>query len=61
MTDHTQTLDAIAAELLKWQQDGRRIAADSMVEIAALLHNTGRLADRLPEFHARRDGRLLDR
>jgi hypothetical protein len=61
MLDHSQTLNAIAAELLRWQQDGRNNAADSMVRIAEMLHNTGRLTDRLPEFYARRDCRVLDR
>jgi hypothetical protein len=61
MIDHTQTLNAIAAELLQWQADGRHSSADSLVRIAELLHNTGRLTDRLPEFYARRDGRVLDR
>jgi hypothetical protein len=60
MIDHTQTLNAIAAELTRWQADGRLNAADSLVRIAEMMHNTGRLTDRLPEFYARRDCRVLD-
>jgi hypothetical protein len=60
MIDRTQTLDAVAAELTRWQADGRLSAADSLVRIAEMLHNTGRLTDRLPEFYARRDCRVLD-
>lgn len=51
---------AIAAELRKWQADGRRNAADSMVRIAELMHDHGAAID-LPTFYARRDGRVLDR
>jgi hypothetical protein len=61
MQPNTDTLDRIAAELLHWQQDGRRNGLDSLVRIAEMLHDTGRLADRLPEIYARRDGRVLNR
>ena len=60
MIDHTQTLNAIAAELDRWQRDGRLQASDSMVRIAELLHNTGRLDGRLPHIYARRDCRVLE-
>ena len=60
MIDHTDTMNAIAAELDRWQRDGRLSAADSMVRIAELLHNTGRLDGRLPHFYARRDWRVLE-
>jgi len=59
MLNHTETLNAIAAELAHWQADGRLHAGDSLVRIAEMLHNTGRLVDRLPEFYARRDGRVI--
>lgn len=55
MIDHTATLNAIAAELDRWQTNDRLNASDSLVRIAELLHNTGRLTDRLPEIYARRD------
>jgi hypothetical protein len=60
MIDHTQTLNAIAAELSEWQRDGRRSASDSLVRIAEFLHNTGRLDGRLPHFYARRECHVLD-
>ena len=60
MTNHTETLNAIAAELATWQADGRLHAGDSLVRIAEMLHDTGRLTDRLPHFYARRDCRVLD-
>jgi hypothetical protein len=60
MIDHTATLNAIAAELNRWQADGRLHAGDSLVRIAEMLHDTGRLTDRLPHFYARRDCRVLD-
>ena len=56
---NTETLDAIAAELSRWQADGRINASDSLVRVAEMLHNTGRLDGRLPEFYARREGRVL--
>jgi uncharacterized protein involved in tellurium resistance len=56
----TRISNAIAAELRKWQADGRRNAADSMVRIAELLHSHGADLD-LPTFYARRDGRVLAR
>jgi hypothetical protein len=59
--DQSLTLNAMAAEILRWQADGRLNAADSLVRIAEMLHNTGRLTDRLPEVYARRDCRVLDR
>ena len=59
MTDHSQTLNAIAAEIDRWQRDGRNHASDSLVRIAEMLHNTGRLDGRLPHFYARRDCRVL--
>jgi hypothetical protein len=47
-------LNAIAAELVAWQADGKK-AQDALVRIAEILHTTGRLEDRLPDFYARRD------
>jgi len=47
-------LNAIAAELVAWQADGKK-AQDALVRIAEILHDTGRLTDRLPDFYARRD------
>jgi hypothetical protein len=60
MIDHTATLNAIAAELDRWQRDGRLDASDSMVRIAEILHTTGRFDGRLSHFYARRDWRVLD-
>jgi hypothetical protein len=60
MIDHTIILDAIAAELDRWQRDGRCNASDSMVRLAEMLHNTGRLDGRLPHFYARRECRVLE-
>lgn len=60
MIDHTSTLNAIAAELDRWQRDGRLNASDSLVCLAELVHNTGRLDGRLPHFYARRDCRVLE-
>ena len=51
---------AIVTELRSWQADGRRNAADSLVRIAELLHDTGANLD-LPTFYARREGRVLNR
>lgn len=45
---------AIVSELNDWQADGRRKAADSLVRIAEMLHDTGANID-LPTFYARRD------
>ena len=53
MIDHTTTLNAIAAELDRWQRDGRLNASDSLVRLAELVHDTGRLDGRLPHFYAR--------
>jgi len=47
-------LNAIAAELVAWQADGKE-APDALVRIAEILHTTGRLDGRLPDFYARRD------
>lgn len=52
--------DAIAAELRKWQADGRRNAADSLVRIAEHMHCHGADLD-LAAFYARRECRVLDR
>lgn len=60
MIDYSQTLNAIAAELDRWQRDGRLNASDSIVRVAELLHNTGRLDGRLSHFYARRDCRVLN-
>ena len=47
-------LNAITTELVAWQADGKE-ASDALVRIAEILHDTGRLTDRLPDFYARRD------
>jgi len=47
-------LNAIAAELVAWQADGKE-APNALVRIAEILHDTGRLTDRLPDFYAHRD------
>ena len=52
--DHTIVLNAITTELVAWQADGKE-ASDALVRIAEILHDTGRLTDRLPDFYARRD------
>ena len=50
---HATVLNSIAAELVAWQADGKE-AQDALVRIAEILHTTGRLEDRLPDFYARR-------
>ena len=57
--DHTTVLNAITNELVAWQADGKD-APDALVRIAEILHDTGRLADRLPDFYARRDACDVD-
>jgi len=52
--DNAIVLNAIAAELTAWQADGKT-APDALVRIAEILHTTGRLEDRLPDFYAHRD------
>ena len=51
---NTNVLNAIAAELTAWQADNKP-APDALVRIAEILHTTGRLSDRLPDFYAHRD------
>ena len=49
---HATVLNSIAAEIVAWQADGKE-ASDALVRIAEILHTTGRLEDRLPDFYAR--------
>jgi len=51
---HATVLNSIATELVAWQADGKE-AQDALVRIAEILHDTGRLTDRLPDFYAHRD------
>jgi hypothetical protein len=57
--DHTTVLNAITNELVAWQADGKD-ASDALVRIAEILHTTGRLDSRLPDFYARRDASVMD-
>ena len=52
--ENANVLNAIAAELVAWQADGKD-APDALVRIAEILHDTGRLEGRLPDFYAHRD------
>ena len=57
--ESTTVLNAITTELVAWQADGKD-APDALVRIAEILHTTGRLAERLPDFYARRDACGVD-
>ena len=57
--ENTTVLNAIATELVAWQADGKD-APDALVRIAEILHTTGRLVERLPDFYARRDACGVD-
>lgn len=50
---HATVLNAITAELVAWQADDKE-ASDALVRIAEVLHDTGRLEGRLPDFCTRR-------
>ena len=51
--ENANVLNAITNELVAWQADGKD-APDALVRIAEILHTTGRLDGRLPDFYARR-------
>ena len=57
--ENANVLNAITNELVAWQADGKD-APDALVRIAEILHTTGRLDGRLPDFYARRDACGVD-